>query len=143
MLAVPRRWLDVWDAAVDGSPSGESTVDTIRRASLAVAGEIAGSAPMVLVALAVARDTASLRTNAWVDHAWQQRVAALVSRELPRRQRSRATARYAAGAFMGAIEAMLTLWAEDGGQRDIVAMTRGVLGLVDPIWPARSHGSAA
>lgn len=132
VLAVPLRWLAVWDAAVD-EPGDRRPLEVAEYASRAVAAHIDAHRSDVLVAYAALSESPSLESAGTVHHEWIRRIVALLAREpdpLPPR-----TQHVVAGAFMGAIDAMLREWVRSGGTGSVLAETESVLGLMRPVWP--------
>lgn len=133
VLAVPTRWLAVWDevvaAAVDDAP-----VTVAESASLAVASYIDDHPVDVLTAYAALAESPSLESAGTMHHAWIDRIVALLGRETD--PEPPATQHVVAGAYMGAIDALLAHWVRGGGTGSVRAATESALVRLRPIWPA-------
>lgn len=132
VLAVPLRWLEVWDEAVDRA-SGRPPSVVAEVASRAVGGYIDAHRTDVLTAYAALAESPSLESAGTIHHEWISRIVALL--ELEPEPLPPATQHVVAGAYMGAIDAMLAQWVRTGGQGSVLAETEAVLSRLRPVWP--------
>jgi AcrR family transcriptional regulator len=150
VLEVPKRWLAVWDAVIAdlagglGGPQGEAPRtglagarprDAAEAACLAVARHIDAHRSDVLVAYAaLAVSPALSAAGAAANDAWIGRVVAQLRREPVRLSAS--TQHVIAGAYLGAIDGMMSQWVRAGGRGSVHRSTRALLERLRPIWPA-------
>lgn len=132
VLAVPTRWLQVWDDAVEEASEAPPLI-TVEAASRAVAAHVDAHRGDVLTAYAALAESPSLESAGTMHHEWTDRIAALVEREVE--VVPAATRHVIAGAYMGAIDAMLMQWVRTGGEGSVRAETESVLARLRPIWP--------
>lgn len=132
VLAVPMRWLEVWDEAVEAATEGQPLA-MVESASRAVAGYIDAHQTDVLTAYAALAESPTLESAGTMHHAWISRIITLLEREGEPVPPS--TQHVIAGAYMGAIDAMLMQWVRTGGQGSVVAETESVLSRLRPVWP--------
>jgi AcrR family transcriptional regulator len=133
VLEVPKRWLAVWDAAVAERP-GARPIEVAEAASLAVARHIDANRSDVLAAYAALAESPALSSTGAANDAWIARIVALLRREPGRL--SPATQHVIAGAYLGAIDGMMSQWVRTGGRGSVYRSTRALLDRLRPIWPA-------
>lgn len=133
VLAVPLRWLQAWDDTFASMPD-EPPLEVAEAASRAVARYIDSSAAEVLTAYAALAESPSLESAGTMRHEWIARIVALL--ELEREPVPLATRHVIAGAFMGAIDAMLMQWVRGGGKGSVLTETESVLERLRPVWPS-------
>lgn len=132
VLAVPMRWLGVWDAAVVAA-GDVVPLAAAEAAARAVARHIDGDRTAVLTAYAALAESPTLESAGTVHHEWIDRIVTLLAREP--RPLPTGTRHVIAGAYMGAIDAMLMTWVRSGGQGSVLAETQCVLDRLRPVWP--------
>lgn len=132
VLAVPLRWLGVWDEAV-GAMAGADPWLVAEAASRAVASYIDVHREDVLTAYAALSESPTLESAGTVHHEWIERIVTLLAREAEPVPPD--TQHVIAGAFMGAIDAMLAQWVRAGGTGSVLAATESVLERLAPVWP--------
>jgi AcrR family transcriptional regulator len=135
VLAVPLRWLRAWDDAA-AALIGVPPLEVAEAASRAVARYIDARVDEVLTAYAALAESPSLESAGTIHHAWIERIVALLEREPE--PVSSTTQHVVAGAYMGAIDAMLMQWVRTGGQCSVLTETEAVLTRLRPIWPTSS-----
>lgn len=133
VLAVPLRWLEVWDEAVE-TASGSSPSVVVESASRAVGAYIDAHRKDVLTAYAALAESPSLESAGTIHHEWISRIVALLEREPEPLAPS--TQHVIAGAYMGAIDAMLGQWVRTGGEGSVLTETEAVIRLLRPVWPS-------
>ena len=133
VLEVPKRWLAVWDAAV-AEHHDERPVEIAETACLAVARHIDTHRDEVLAAYASLAESPALSSAAAANDAWIERVVALLRRE--RVRLSASTLHIIAGAYLGAIDGMMSQWLKAGGRGSVHRATRTLLERLRPIRPA-------
>ena len=133
VLEVPKRWLAAWDATV--AELGDAPPIVVAEAScLAVAGYIDAHRTEVLTAYAALDQAPTLKSAGASNEEWTERVVGLLEREpapLPG-----STPYVIAGAYLGAIDAMMMQWAKGGGRGSVVRQTKALFDRLRPIWPA-------
>lgn len=134
VLDVPRRWLRAFDAAVASLPPETDLREATRVASFAVADHIDTERSTVLAAFRVLDDAPALRSSTVASRAWLDRFAELVHR-FAGDEVDPVTARIAAGAYMGALDAMMEAWAGGGGAGSVRASTGRLVDRLEPILP--------
>jgi AcrR family transcriptional regulator len=135
VLAVPLSWLRVWDDAVAARP-GMPPLQTVEAASRAVAAHIDTQPAEVLTAYAVLEESPTLESAGTIHHEWIARIVQLLAQEPDPAPPD--TQHVVAGAYMGAIDAMLQHWVATGGAGSVLAATECVLERLRPIWPGRT-----
>jgi len=138
VLEVPKRWLAAWDAAAAELPDADPLV--VAEASVrAVARYIDAHRVEVLTAFAALDESPALRSAGASNDEWINRVVTLLRREpinLPG-----STPVVIAGAYLGAIDAMMTQWISNGGRGSVLRETTALLKRLRPIWPVTGTGS--
>lgn len=129
VLAVPRRWLATFDNATTDHPT---LPDAVRSASLAVAAHVDHETGTALSAYQVLDKVPSLRGSPLADQAWRDRIAELIDQHTTA---DADTAAIVAGAYVGAINAMMEHWAKQGGTASVVHATTRLLDRLEPILP--------
>ncbi len=121
VLDVPKRWLGAFDEARVGLPPDTSLADALGTCVVAVAAHIDDHLDLVRTAYHVLDEAPHLRVSGVATAEWVERVVAVVSAFSdfePER------AAIVAGAYLGAIDAMMARWAGDGGTGSVAAATR-------------------
>lgn len=133
VLAVPKRWLRAWDDAVTALPRARP-IEAAEAGCLAVARYIDEHRSDVLTAYAALAESPTLESAGTSNTQWIARVVALLEREpqpvAPNVQH------VIAGAYLGAIDAMMLQWVSSGGAGSVLAETAAVVERLRPIWPA-------
>lgn len=122
VLAIPRQWLTEFEAAVAELPATSTLAEMIEAGGLAVARHIDADREQVRTALAVADQVPALQAAGVANSRWVGRLAELAEAS----GHDRASAMVLAGAYMGAIDAMMAHWAANGGRASVVEATRAV-----------------
>ncbi|MEO0494866.1 MAG: TetR/AcrR family transcriptional regulator [Actinomycetota bacterium] len=136
VLAVPDRWLEAYDAVVDGLDAAVSLEDAFCAGGLAVARHIDAHIDVVRAAYAVLADVPGLDSSGVVNARWLSRFARLAVRH---GGVDDATATVLAGAFLGAIDSMMYRWASTGGTTSVVAAVEHTNDVLRPL--LRAHSS--
>ncbi len=134
VLELPRRWLDTWDAAA-ADPAGRSTRAVVESCAMAVAEHIDADATNVLTAYAALASSPSLGSSSLATEAWLERIDELLRADVVGARLDRATRAVIAGAYLGAIDAMMMEWARSGGEGSVAEATSALLDRLRPIWP--------
>lgn len=132
VLGVPMSWLRVWDDTVAALPE-ERPLAVAEAGARAVARYIDTRPGEVLSAYAALAESPTLESAGTVHRDWIARIVALVAREpapVPV-----ATQHVVAGAYMGAIDAMVAQWVRTGEAGTVVSATEAVLERLRPVWP--------
>lgn len=130
ILEVPRRWLGAFDDALAGLPDGTALPDAVRATCMAVARHIDDNVAMVRAAYAVLEEAPSLRNAGAATAAWFERTQSIIERF---GQIDAETAGMLAGAYLGAIDAMMASWAADGGTGSVADRTDRVMVKLRPL----------
>ena len=134
VLEVTKRWLAVWDAVVAAQPDAPPRV-VAEAAGLAVARHIEAHRADVLAAYAALAESPTLtQAGAAVNEAWIARIVALLRQEPERLPGSMPYV--IAGAYLGAIDAMMAHWVAGNGRGSVVRETQAIFDRLRPIWPA-------
>ncbi len=134
VLEVPRRWLAAFDVAYTALPDDTSLRDATRTTCRAVAAHIDSDHPTVLAAYAVLEQVPSLQSSGMATGAWLQRISAMIERFGPDDVGS-GTSGIVAGAYLGALDAMMQLWASSGGDGTVAEATERLVDRLEPILP--------
>lgn len=132
VLDVPQRWLVVFDHAVEALPLDASIDDAITQPVLAVAAHIDQHSEFVRTAYHILGQDPTLQQSGLVTTDWLRRIAAVFE------QRSTAdteTSLVLAGAYFGAINAMMMHWATTCTATSVVEMSMRLLAQLRPILP--------
>lgn len=136
VLEVPKRWLAAWDDAVAGMPDADPLA-VAETACRAVARHIDGNRADVLIAYAALEASPALRSAGATTHEWTDRIIQLLQREPVHLPAS--TRHVIAGAYLGAIDAMMMHWISSEGQGSVQQETTVLLDRLRPIWPPRAE----
>jgi len=133
VLEIPRRWLAVFDDAIAHTPSDASLPAAVEASCLAVARHIDDNRDLVRSAYTILEGSPTLQQTGVATSAWLERMVSVVE------QFSDAdleTARTVAGAYLGAIDAMMQHWAATGATTSVAASTARLASRLAPILPA-------
>lgn len=132
VLEVPRRWLDIFDAAFDALTDDTLVADAVRVTSLAVATHIDSQQEMVRSAYAVLDSSSSLESATVSTAAWLGRLVNVVDRFSDVDPES---SNVIAGAYLGAIDGMMQHWATTGATNSVADATARLLDRLEAILP--------
>lgn len=121
VLAIPNRWLDVFDDAVADLAADTDVATAVETAAMAVAAHIDADLDRVRTAYAILDEEPSLKVTGVAGGQWVKRVAALIRDHSDHDAESAAVL---AGAYMGGIDATMFHWAAGGGTGSVVDATR-------------------
>ena len=130
VLEVARRWLGAFDDAVVDLPAETPLVEAVRAVTLAVAQHIDANQPIVRTAYAILETAPALQQSGVATIAWLERFAGLIDTF---GDVDVETARTVAGAYLGAIDAMMQHWAMTGGTSSVEASSLRLLQRLQPI----------
>jgi len=133
VLEVPLSWLAAFDQAADDLPTETTAAAALAAASLAVAARIDEDHATVRTAYAILGQSPTLQQSGAAMAAWLERLHALVTKYADVEAE---TAAMIAGAYMGAIDAMMQHWAVTGGTDSVTSATTRLLERLEPILPA-------
>jgi len=129
---VPTRWIVVFDDAVEALPPDASTADAIGRPVLAVAGHIDQHEEIVRTAYQILEQSPTLQQSGLVTAPWLRRIAAIFTRFSTADQE---TSLVLAGAYFGAIDAMILHWATTDATTPVTEKATRLLARLGPILP--------
>jgi len=138
VLDVPTRWMVVFDDAVGALPLDASIADAIGRSLLAVAAHIDRNEEIVRTAFRVLEQSPTLQQSGLVTTAWLRRIAEIFTRFSTADDE---TSLVLAGAYFGAIDAMMLHWATTDASTAVTETTTRLLALLRPILPPNQAGS--
>jgi len=138
VLDVPTRWMAVFDNAVGALPLDASISDAIGRSLLAVAAHIDRNEEIVRTAFRVLEQSPTLQQSGLVTTAWLRRIAEIFTRFSTADDE---TSLVLAGAYFGAIDAMMLHWATTAATTSVTETTTRLLALLRPILPLNQAGS--
>lgn len=130
VLDVPRRWLDAFDAAANELSDDVGIDDAIEATTLAVAAHIDDNIDMVMDAYAVLEQAPALQVSGVATSQWRSRMVAVLDRH---GNFDAETNEVLAGAYLGAIDAMMSHWVARGGSESVVIAIRRLHGQLRPI----------
>jgi AcrR family transcriptional regulator len=133
VLAVPQRWLRAWDDAVGALRQGRP-LEAAEAGCRAVAGYIDYHQWEVLTAYGALSDSPTLESAGTINRQWIARIVALLEREP--KPVGVAMQHVIAGAYLGAIDAMMVQWVSSGGAGSVLTETEAVLERLRPVWHA-------
>lgn len=132
VLEVSRRWLGAFDAAVADLVEGIPLTDAVSAATLAVARHIDDNQATVRTAYAILETAPTLQQSGLATTGWLERFVRLLEQHS---DVDAETARTVAGAYLGAIDAMMQHWAMTGGTSSVSESTQRLLDRLEPILP--------
>jgi len=138
VLDVPTRWMAVFDDAVGALPLDASIANAIGRSLLAVAGHIDRNEEIVRTAFQVLDQSPTLQQSGLVTTTWLRRIAEIFTRFSTADDE---TSLVLAGAYFGAIDAMMLHWATTDATTAVTETTTRLLALLRPILPPNQAGS--
>ena len=137
VLEVPRRWLGAFDAAVAGLAEGTPLTEAVSAATLAVAQHIDEHQEIVRTAYAILETAPTLQQSGVATVAWLERFVRLLEQHSgPNSGLDAEIARTVAGAYLGAIDAMMQHWAMTGGTSSVTESSQRLLDRLEPILPS-------
>lgn len=136
VLDVPMRWLVVFDDAVEALASDVSIDDAIAEPVLAVAAHIDQHQQIVRTAYQILEQSPTLQQSGLVTTTWLRRIAEIFERFSTA---DGETSLVLAGAYFGAIDAMMVHWATTGAAAPVTEKTSRLLAHLRPILPP-GHG---
>ena len=134
VLELPRRWVEAWDAVADQRLGSDPSIEVAEACAMAVANYIDDHADEVLVAYAALASSPSLASSSLASESWLRRIDDLLRSEPAGRRLSDAERAVIAGAYLGAIDAMMLQWAAAGGAGSVADSTRMLLDRLRPVW---------
>ena len=137
VLEVPQRWMVVFDHAVDALPLDASIGDAIGEPVLAVASHIDQRKEIIRTAYQILGQSPTLQQSGLVTTTWLGRIAAIFERFSTA---DTETSLVLAGAYFGAIDAMMLHWATTGATTPVTEQTTRLLARLEPILPPRKTG---
>jgi len=137
VLEVPTRWMVVFDHAVEALPLDASIADAIGRPVLAVAAHIDQHKEIVRTAYQILGQSPTLQQSGLVTIAWLGRIAAIFERFSTA---DTETSLVLAGAYFGAIDAMMLYWVTTGATSPVTEKTTLLLARLGPILPPNQTG---
>lgn len=132
VLEVPRRWLAVFDSAVEALPPDSSLAAAVEATTIAVARHIDANRDTVGTAYAILEGAPTLQQAGVSTTAWSTRMVSVVERF---GNVDAETARTLAGAYLGAIDSMMQHWAATGGEPSVADATARLVSQLAPILP--------
>ncbi len=138
VLEVPKRWLEAFDRALDGLDEDADLAQALRATCMAVAIHIDQNIDLVRQAYAVLELAASLRASGAATTAWLERFVLLIDRfgqaagDPMTAERVEITTTVA-GAYLGAIDATMQRWADDGGRESVEGLIDRMLDRMEPM----------
>lgn len=143
VLEVPRRWLGAFDAAVADLAEETSLTDAVTAATLAVARHIDERQATVREAYSILETVPSLQQSGVATTAWLERFVRLLEQHSGpnvgmKTSIDSESARTIAGAYLGAIDAMMQHWALTGGTSSVAESSQRLLDRLEPILSADS-----
>ena len=133
VLEVPERWMVVFDHAVEALPLDVPTGDAIGEPVLAVAAHIDQDKEIVMTAYQILGQSPTLQQSGLVKTTWLGRIAAVFERFSTA---DTETSLVLAGAYLGAIDAMMLHWATTGATPPVTEKTTRLLARLGPILPS-------
>ena len=121
ILDVPRQWSDTWDQAQTDIAADATLMTALSHGSLAVAQKIDEDHELVLLAFSALAESPTLQSSGANSADWIERVATTILRHEP--TLDQLEVRVLAGAWMGAIDAMMMTWVNSGGKGSVTALT--------------------
>lgn len=137
VLEVPTRWMVVFDDAVEALPLDASTADAIGRPVLAVAAHIDQHKEIVRTAYQILEQSPTLQQSGLVTTTWLLRIAEIFKRFSTADDE---TSLVLAGAYFGAIDAMMLHWATTGATTPVTQRITRLLAHLGPILPPNQAG---
>lgn len=139
VLEIPRRWLATFDRAASDLAPGTCLADAVTAVTLAVSRHIDEHHATVRTAYAILETVPSLQQSGVATVAWLERFVRLFDEfSDPTATTDAGTARTIAGAYLGAIDAMMQHWAMTGGTASVEQSSRRLLDRLEPILPTGS-----
>lgn len=121
VLDVPRRWLEAFDVASNQLSDDAGTDEAIEATTLAVAAHIDDNIDIVMEAYAVLEQAPGLHVSGVATVQWRRRMVALLERH---GDFDPETNEILAGAYLGAIDAVMFHWVAGGGGESVVNAIR-------------------
>ncbi len=139
ILDIPRQFVAAWDDALqryaESNPDAPETPASLAKkmnvGCLGVASWIDTNSDNVLLGYKALESSPTLQASD-TSH-WVERMIELIMAHVP--DADLATAATIAGAYMGALDAMMVLWVRDEGATSVTASTQAVLDHLGPILP--------
>jgi len=137
VLDVPTRWVQVFDDAIEALALDASIGDAIGQPVLAVAAHIDRHSKIVRTAFQILDQSPTLQQSGLVTTTWLPRIAAIFTRFSTADDE---TSLVLAGAYLGAIDAMMLRWATTGATTPVTETTARLLARLGPILPPSQAG---
>ncbi len=137
VLEVPQRWMVVFDHAVDALPLNASIGDAIGEPVLAVASHVDQHKEIARTAYQILGQSPTLQQSGLATTTWLGRITAIFARFSTA---DTETSLVLAGAYFGAIDAMMLHWATTGATSSVTEQTTRLLARLEPILPPHQTG---
>lgn len=132
VLEAPRHWLAVFDQALDDLAEDATLADAVEVTALAVAQYIDDNHDFVYMAYTILEQSPSLQQTGIATTAWIERYVATIQHHTNLDMGDTLTV---AGAYIGAIDAVMQHWASTGGTASATEAITAMLQRLAPILP--------
>ncbi len=132
VLEAPRHWLAVFDQALDDLAEDATLADAVEATALAVAQYIDDNHDFVYMAYTILEQSPSLQQTGIATTAWIERYVAMIQHHTNLDKGDTLTV---AGAYIGAIDAVMQHWASTGGTASVTEAITAMLQRLAPILP--------
>ncbi len=125
ILEVPRQWYDAWDDAQAAIPDDAPLLTAMSEGCLAVAHRIDHDPDTVLLAYGALAESPTLQSSGANTSEWIERMSTTALAHQP--DLDPFEANVLAGAWMGAIDAMMMTWVMSGGEGSVTDLTQRLI----------------
>ena len=140
VLEVPKRWMVVFDHAVEALPADASVADAIGDPIFALASHVDQHKDLVRTAYQILGQSPTLQESGLVTTVWLGRIGEIIKRFSTADDE---TSVVLAGAYFGAIDAMMLHWATTSATSPVTEQAIRLLARLAPILPPQQTGAPA
>jgi AcrR family transcriptional regulator len=137
VLEAPRQWLGVFDQALSDLADGATLGSAVEATALAVAHHIDDHRDFVYAAYKILEESPSLQQTGIATAAWLDRYVTTIRNYTELEIGDTLTI---AGAYLGAIDAVMQNWASTGGTGSVTAAITIMLKRLAPVLPDAKEG---
>jgi AcrR family transcriptional regulator len=137
LLDLPLEWMEMWDDVVAALPPTTAPREVIERAARAIASHLEANRQRIRTAWRIIDTAPALEPAFLANPVWTQRVVALLTDPARGAVLAPREAVAIAGAYLGAIDAVMLHWAAAGAGGTVTEAVDTVITQLAPIWPGR------
>jgi AcrR family transcriptional regulator len=135
LLDLPLEWMAMWDDVVAAAPADLPPRELVERAARVIGAHLDAEAGRIGTAWRIIDSVPSLEPAFLANPAWTERVVAVIADPARGAALDRRVAVIVAGAYLGALDAAMLVWAAGDGEDTVAGTIELIIERLAPIWP--------